>query len=426
MRLRLWAVGAASLIAVLAVPAAAQASVGVGIQPGPVRLTGSVHPGSSYSLPAVLVVNTGTFTEQVDVKVERISSGAGRTVPPSWVRASGAAVSLQPGQSARIPLQLEVPGSAKPGRYFSDVVATAGSPSSAGGAGFAAGAATDLEFAVAAGAGPGPWFTMPGWVLGAIIVILLLAGAAVAARRSGLRIRIDREPAGRALAAGGRTARRILALLAASAAATGIAGCGISSGGPPQGSSGGSSITLYLTTVSYVRSVQVSPSSGTLTSCTGGSKLDDTLSTAKSLGFPNGRCYYPAADLVASTGITITNNGIAASVDTSVSDASPVSGGNTDDWSPCTGGSHPAVSCTGKRDMPGSDQYQLLNFNDNRQMNKVGLSATVTCDRLFTWTDSCYAHHGSQMNEGVEFIGPSTTTDVATRWKLTITWYAVP
>jgi hypothetical protein len=425
MRLRLWAVGAASLIAVLAVPAAAQASVGVGIQPGPVRRTDSVHPGSSYRLPAVLVVNTGTITEQVAVKVERISSGIGRTVPPSWVRASSASVSLAPGQSARIPLQLEVPASATPGRYFSDVVASAGSPSSAGGAGFGAGAATSLEFTVAAGAAPGPWFTMPGWVLGAIVVILLLAGAAAAARRSGLRIRIDREPAGRALAAGRRPARRLLALLAASGAAIGITSCGTSSG-PPQGSSGGSGITLYLTTVSYVRSVQVSPSTGTLTSCTGGSQSDDTLSTAKSLGFPNGRCYYPAADLVASTGITITNNGIAASIDTSVSDASPVSGGNTDDWGPCNGGSHPAVPCTGAQHMPGSDQYQLLNFNEYRQMNKVGLSGSVACDRLFTRVSSCYAHHDSQMDEGVEFIGPSTTTDFATRWKLTITWYAVP
>jgi hypothetical protein len=425
MRLRLWAIGAASLIAVLAVPAAAQASVGVGIQPGPVRLSGAAHPGNSYSLPAVLVVNTGTFDESVAVKVERISAGTGRTVPSSWVQASDASVRLAPNQSARVPLQLEVPASAKPGRYFSDVVVTAGSPSSAGGAGFAAGAATDLEFTVAAGGAPVPWFTMPGWVLVAVLVILLLAGTAVAARRSGLRIRIDREPVGRALMAGRRTARRVLPLLAVPVAAIGIASCGITSS-PPQGSSGGSSITLYLTTVSYVRSVQVTPSSGKLTACTGGSASDDTLSTAKSLGFPNGRCYFPGTELVASTGITIVNNGIAASVDTSVSDASPVSGGNTDDWSPCNGGSHPAVSCTGAHHLPGSDQYQLLNFNQYRQMNKVGLSGTVACDRLFTPGRSCFAHHGSQMDEGVEFIGPSTTTDFATRWKLTVTWYAVP
>jgi len=425
MRLRLWATGAASLIAVLAVPAAAQASVGVGIQPGPVRLTGAAHPGSSYALPAVLVVNTGSFAESVAVRVERISSGAGQTVPPAWVRAGHATVSLAPGKSERIPLQLGVPASAKPGRYFSDVVVTAGSPSSAGGAGFAAGAATDLEFTVAAGAAPVPWFSMPGWVLVAIVVILMLTAAAAYARRSGLRIRIDREAAGRALAAGRRTARRALALLAAPVAVIGIASCGTSSA-PPQGSSNGSSITLYLTTVSYVRSVQVSPSSGKLASCTGGSKPDDTLSTAKSLGFPNGRCYYPGTDMVGSSGITITNNGIAASVYSSVSDASPVTGGNGDDWSPCNAGSHPVVACTGAHSMPGSDQYQLLNFNQYRQMNKAGLSGTVACDHEFTPAGSCYARHGSQMNEGVEFIGPSTTTDFATRWKLTVTWYAVP
>jgi hypothetical protein len=130
--------------------------------------------------------------------------------------------------------------------------------------------------------------------------------------------------------------------------------------------------------------------------------------------------------MTGSSGITITNSGIAAYVDSSVSDASPVGGGDGDDWSPCNGGSHPAASCTGSHNRPGSDQYQLLNFNQYRQMNKIGLSGNVACDHEFTPGGSCYAHHGSQMNEGVEFIGPATTTDIATRWKLTITWYAVP
>lgn len=426
MRLRLWAIGAASLIAVLAVPAAAQASVGVGIQPGPVRLTGAAHPGSNYALPAVLVVNTGTFTESVDVRVERISPGTGRTVPPSWVDASSSVVSLSPSQSARIPLQLQVPASAKPGRYFSDVVVTAASPNSGGSAGFGAGAATDLEFTVAAGAAPGPWFTVPGWVLVAIVVILLLAVGALALRRSGLRIRIERETGGRALAAGRLRARRVLALLAAPVAVIGVASCGTQSA-PPQGSSNGSSITLYLSTVSYIRSVQVSPTSAKLTSCTGGNLSDDTPSTAGSLGFPNGRCYYPATELIGSTGITITNNGIAADVDSSVSDASPVNGGGDGDtWSPCNGGSHPVVSCAGGHHLPGSDQYQLLNFNQYRQMNRAGLSGNVACDHEFTSHGSCFAHHGSEINEGVVFIGPSSTTDFATRWQLTVTWYAVP
>lgn len=425
MRVRLWSIGAASLLAVLAVPAAAQASVGVGIQPGPVRLSGHVQAGRSYALPAVLVANTGTLGESVTVRVERVSPGTGRTVPSSWVQVGGSAVSLAPGQSARIPLELRVPASAKPGRYFSDVVATAGSAGPAGGAGFAAGAATGLEFTVAAAAPPGAWFVLPGWVLAAVVVILVLAAGAAVARRYGLRIRIEREPAGRALAAARQTGRLMLLLLAAPVVVIGAASCG-SSSAPPQGSSNGSSITLYLTTVSYVRSVQVSPSSGRLTSCSGGNVSDDTPSTARSLGFPNGRCYYPGTSMDGSSGITIINNGIAASIDSAVSDASPVSGGNGDDWSPCNGGAHPAVSCTGADHLPGSDQYELLNFNQYRQMNKAGLSRTVTCDREFTPHGSCFAHHDSQMSEGVEFVGPSTTTDFATRWKLTITWYAVP
>jgi hypothetical protein len=45
------------------------------------------------------------------------------------------------------------------------------------------------------GAVAGGWFQMPGWVLLAAVVMLLLAVAAVAVHRSGVRIRIEREPA---------------------------------------------------------------------------------------------------------------------------------------------------------------------------------------------------------------------------------------
>jgi hypothetical protein len=195
MHLRLWAIGAASLLTVLAGSAVAQASVGVGIQAGPVRLSGSAHPGGSYALPPVYVVNTGTQDESLSVRIERLSSGQGRGVPASWIH-SGSAVQLAHGQSARISLELVVPGGARPGQYVSDVVVRGSAPLSDGGANLAVAAATKLQFRVAAGAVAAAWFSVPGWLVPGVGVVLLIAAAAAVARRYGLRVRIDREPAG--------------------------------------------------------------------------------------------------------------------------------------------------------------------------------------------------------------------------------------
>src|SRR5215469_8996392 len=101
---------------------AAQASVGVGVQATPVRLGNVAHAGGSYALPPVYVIDTGTQPETISVRVERLSKGTGRAVPPSWIQAASSGVQLSPRQSARIPLELVVPGGAKAGRYLSDIV----------------------------------------------------------------------------------------------------------------------------------------------------------------------------------------------------------------------------------------------------------------------------------------------------------------
>jgi hypothetical protein len=143
----------------------------------------------------VYVVNTGTEPESVSISIERISAGTGRTVPPSWISASSAPVQLSGGHAARIPLQLTVPRTAAPGRYFSDVVARGSASVSAGGAQLGVAAATDLEFTIAPGAASAGWFSVPGWVLPYVLGVLVLGAAAVAIRRSGIRIRVERTPA---------------------------------------------------------------------------------------------------------------------------------------------------------------------------------------------------------------------------------------
>jgi hypothetical protein len=196
MHPRLWLSLPLSALVLLAWPVASYASIGVGVQAGPVRLAGAAHPGGQYALPPVFVVNTGTQPESVVIAIERISPGTGRTVPPRWVSASSAPVRLAHNQSVRIPLSLSVPASAAPGRYFSDVVVKGTAPLSAGGANLGVAAATDLEFTVVSGAVASGSVSVPGWLLPYVAVVVVIAAAAVVIRRTGIRIRIERGPVG--------------------------------------------------------------------------------------------------------------------------------------------------------------------------------------------------------------------------------------
>jgi hypothetical protein len=202
MHLRLWLALPFSAVALLAWPAASYASIGVGVQAGPVRLSGAAHLGGRYALPPVYVVNTGTQPESVAIAIERISPGTGRTVPPRWISVSAAPVQLAHGQSARIPLSLTIPATAAPGRYFSDVVAKGTAPISEGGANLGVAAATDLEFTVVRGPAATGSAGVPGWLLPYVAVVIVAAAAAVVIRRTGIRIRIERGPV--RSAAGGR------------------------------------------------------------------------------------------------------------------------------------------------------------------------------------------------------------------------------
>jgi hypothetical protein len=183
----------AILLGLLILPASvAEASIGIGIQAGPVRLSSAAHPGGTYQLPAVYVVNTGSDEESVALKIERISPGTGLTVPPSWIHVSGGAVRLGHNQSARIGLQLSVPANARPGRYFSDVVAHGSGSLIAGNANMGVAAATGLDFTIAPGAASHPWLTVPSWFWPALGGLVVIAAAVLFFRSSGLRIRVER------------------------------------------------------------------------------------------------------------------------------------------------------------------------------------------------------------------------------------------
>lgn len=177
-------------------PVASKASIGVGVQAGPVRLGNVAHPGGSYALPSVYVVNTGTQTELVSVRIQRLSRGTGRPVPPSWIRA-GPGVQLAPRHAARVSLQLIVPGDAGTGEYLSDVVAYGSVRMSVGQANLGVAAATKLQFRVVPGAAQGGrWPAVPAAAVWAAVGLLLLVAAVFGLRRAGYQIRVERNTAG--------------------------------------------------------------------------------------------------------------------------------------------------------------------------------------------------------------------------------------
>jgi hypothetical protein len=384
---------------------AAQASVGVGVQAAPVRLGNVARAGGSYALPAVYVVDTGTQDESISVRVERRHGEAGRDVPASWVRDTGPGLRLSPHQSARVPLELVVPGGAKPGRYLSDIIVSGSAVTSVGRANLGVAAATALEFSVTPGAPPAPFLpTWTWWLLGSLMALgLIVAGL----HRSGLRVDIERNPTRAAVAV---------------AAAVGLAACSAGSASQPVGSQGkGQSIAISLKVVPTVVSVTVSPSSAAFAGCTGGNKSVNTASTASALGFPNGRCWLGTPGTHGSFPITITNAGVAADIYVSGASAAPSDNGSG--WGLCNIGPNPVSACTGAGGkLPGANQYLLQNFAGG-STNATGLTGAMTCDTEFA-AGSCSAIQGNSQQEGIELTGPTETADQSTKWTVTITWTA--
>lgn len=423
MRLRLrWLAPFVALGAVMLPAGVAAASAGIGIQAGPVQLAGRARPGGSYPLPPVYVINTGSGPETITLRVERISAGNGRTIPPSWIAGKSRPVTLAPDQSASVPLTLVVPGTARPGRYFSDVVAVSEPGRSADSVGFGVAAATDLEFTVASGPGSGPWFSLPGWLVPSAGGLLVLAAAVFGWRRSGLRIRIERDRPPRAGSASASGWRAVISVTGAALVLAAVAGCGTVPTAPA-GSVGSGSITLKLHTVKTTRNVSVGPAAGAFGTCTGGLKKYNTPSKTGQLGYPNGRCEFPAPKAAL---IKITNTGIAGHIEVNGNPAVP-SDPNGQQWALCNVGSQPPVACTGTgRSRPGKDQYLLQNFGPGG-LNRAGLTGTPQCDREFRASHSCWVMQGAASFEGLDLTGPAEATDhLATTWTVVVTWTAAP
>jgi hypothetical protein len=224
-----------------------------------------------------------------------------------------------------------------------------------------------------------------------------------------------------------RSGQRVLVApitLAGLAGVAGLAGCGTfsTSAAPASGKPAGIAISLRV--VPTVRSVTVTPGRARFASCGGGQPGNDTGSTGKALGYPNGHCWLgnPGGAVYP---ITIRNTGIAADIDISGSNAIPSQGSTQ--WSLCNTGASPAAACTDHGgSLPGLNQYYLRNFAASGTPDAAGLTGTPACDGGFGSPGHCWAAEGKSQKEAIEIIGPSASGNSSTSWTVTITWIPVP
>jgi hypothetical protein len=184
-----------------------------------------------------------------------------------------------------------------------------------------------------------------------------------------------------------------LAALVSLAVVAGAPSAGASD--PGSGSTGSLSVA--------VRSVSVSPTRFDL-GCSG---------VGGGLLIPNGTCTTQA--------LTVTNGANYADIETSVSAFKPTDHGTQ--WTSCGAVSAPA--CTGPTDpqnvVPGGD----FPGRDQFLWNSLGgpLGSSPQLDGHFT---SSPATPAASANESFDMWGPQSSTDLASRWKVTLTWWAMP
>ena len=154
-----------ALIALASAPANAPASVGVGIQAGPVCPATTVAQGGTYTLPPIQVADTGSGSVGISLAVIRQSDPrglSGKPVPASWVTftyprtwgglIAGSSVGVGPGEAALVLARLTVPSSAATGSYVAWIQPQAAGAPVSGHANFGGTGEADLEFTVT---GPG-------------------------------------------------------------------------------------------------------------------------------------------------------------------------------------------------------------------------------------------------------------------------------
>ena len=156
-----------------------------------------------------------------------------------------------------------------------------------------------------------------------------------------------------------------------------------------------------------VRSVSVSPDTFSYDNCTSSSGQTDGLV------IPNGTCS------TAQNALTVTNGSVPAEIEVGASNFVPADNGMP--WQICIGVA-PHV-CTGTSFAPGADQAKVSTFVPVG--THLYLDNAPACDRFMN--GQCgEAAAGVSGQEGVEVVGPLSSTDQSPTFSNTITWIAVP
>ncbi len=171
--------------ALLALPGIAGASLGTGVSASPVVLPKRALQGHSYALPGLYVRNTGT-ERYLRVRVQRLSTGAERVLPATWITFGRNGITLSPHRSAVVPIRIAVPPTAAGGSYMSDLVASTSLKHARGGDAIGVAAATKLEVDVGTLSSSVAWGAI-GLATGGI---LLIAGLGYLVRKSGLSVSV--------------------------------------------------------------------------------------------------------------------------------------------------------------------------------------------------------------------------------------------
>jgi P pilus assembly chaperone PapD len=115
---KLISISLAAIIAMLILPFAASASIGVGVGTGKIQVDKPFMPGQIYTVPSILVVNTGTEPSEYTVSID-YPGGQTQLKPDSkWFTFEPLQFALQPNQSQKVQIKMTLPVNTAPGDYF--------------------------------------------------------------------------------------------------------------------------------------------------------------------------------------------------------------------------------------------------------------------------------------------------------------------
>lgn len=142
--LAIWLVGVICLL----VPSTALASVGVGVGTGRIAIKEDIKSGSIYTLPPIVVFNTGTETATYTVAVTLNEKQPQLKPDPKWFSFSPSRFTLAPHQSQSVTPTFHPPVVTKPGDYFAYLEAHPDQTVKQGTTSVGVAAATKLSFTV--------------------------------------------------------------------------------------------------------------------------------------------------------------------------------------------------------------------------------------------------------------------------------------